>query len=112
MSKKIFAVFLCFFIFTTCSCNRSSITVVYLNINKVVVYDDFKSACSSGESIGKNITDIIPNLGNSFLYLQDGIICLKVKIRKEKLVTNYGVSDTLIDVYEIPETNYFLRITK
>jgi len=112
MSKKICAVFLCFFIFTTCSCNRSSITTVYLDANKVVVYDNLQSACSSGQSIGKNIIDIIPNLGESYVNIQDKTICLKAKIRKEKLITSHGISNTIIEVYEIPGTNYFLRIAK
>lgn len=113
MSKKIFSIFFCIFIITIiCSCSRSSITIVYLNVNKVVVYDSLSSACSSGQSIGKSITEIIPNLGKSFVSYKDETICLKARIRKEKLITSHGVSNTIIEVYEIPETNYFLRLAK
>lgn len=112
MSKKFFSVILCILILVTCSCNRSSLTVVYLDTNKVVVYDNLHSACSSGQSIGKNISEIIPDLGEGFVYFQDHNICLKVKVRKEHLITNQGVSDAIIDVYELPGTSYFLRITK
>lgn len=112
MLKKFFFIFFCFFILTSCSINRSDTTTVSLNINEVVVFDDLKSACSSGKSIGKNIVEIIPDLGESFVYYKDETICLKVKIRKEHLITNSGISKSIIDIYEIPETNYFLRISK
>ena len=114
MTKKFFSIcFLCIFILTIiCSCTRYSITTVYLNVNKVVVYDNLSSACSSGQSIGKSITEIIPDLGKSFVSYNNETICLKVRIRKEKLITSHGVSNTIIEVYEIPESSYFLRLSK
>ncbi len=104
--------FLLFCIILACSCSRSQSTIVYLDTNKVVVYDNLMAACSSAQSTGLNITEIIPELGTSFIYYQNDLICLRVKVLHENLITSKGISDTIIEIYEIPETNFYLRISK
>ena len=84
--------------------------IVYLDVDSVIVYDNFEAASSSGQSTGKSLLDILPELikaGKLYLY-KDTTIGLYLD--KSIQTSIYGAStEVKISIYQIG--NYFLRVT-
>ena len=84
--------------------------IVYLDVDTIIIYDNFEAAASSGQSTGKSLLDILPELiktGKLYLY-KDTTIGLYLD--KSIQTSIYGAStEVKISIYQIG--NYFLRVT-